>query len=635
MKKAFVPTLFVSIAAFCVLSGCATSGSRLYPDVPLDQSVTLIVQSSIYIRKFDGKYLGDWGAGGVFFQYTMIVPDGTHVLEWDRVNIPQQPVTAVFEAGRVYYFDDTGRITDRGPQKTKTARKKPEAPSARTAALVAETVQSIPEPAVLFEGDGGKGRRLAVLVPTAIRLTKDDDYLPTFIQGSLTGGFNRFSAITVIDRQNMDRIIAEQKLSESGNFSEADYIRIGNMTNTQLILAGTVTKTNAGYILDLGISDAETGVRKYSYPPKACTAADIESGEAAAAAVEDLLTQMGIRLTALGRTELHRTAKKETVNAEVAMSKGIVAQKSGTVVEALSYLYQANRSDPGLREAASRLTALSARVSSGNLREDFKNDIQRRDAWIKTLTEAEEYFSKMYPFRLVYDPSSAQQRNPNYQKKTMDIVFTVELQPTELTLTYLKVLQNVCEGLRAVGRSTLSAWSSGEDFDLNSWPKKQITRSAFLNTWNSRRPLFFRGELINEKGKKFRSRDGMVAYSVDIAPQDTGGSYIALNRDGAKGRTVLTFESIPVDDITDTLTVNIDFIGIQNVGWQTTFALEVYEQDVLTERFTTNMTPEEAGRSGFIEIITARLPQQYGYTTPDRWRIADLERLLKNRNAGL
>jgi hypothetical protein len=318
------------------------------------------------------------------------------------------------------------------------------------------------------------------------------------------------------------------------------------------------------------------------------------------------------------------------VNAEAAMSRGIVAQKSGTVVEALSYLYQANLADPGLQEAASRLTALSARVSSGNLREDFKNDIQRRDAWIKTLTEAEEYFSKMYPLRLVYDPSGVQQKNPNYQKKTVDLVFTVELQPTELTLNYLRVLQNLCEGLHAVGSGKLTAWSSGEDFKLNEWPTSQITNKAFLNTDNSRRPLFFRGELINEKGKKFRSLDGWVAYSVRIAPQQQGGSYIVLTGDGAKGRNVLEFESIPVDDITDTLTVNIDFIGVQNVGWKTTFALKVYEQEVFSERYTTNMTPEEAGKSGFMEIITARLPQQYGYSTQSRWQIADLERLLKN-----
>ncbi|GHT85435.1 hypothetical protein FACS1894137_09710 [Spirochaetia bacterium] len=201
-----------------------------------------------------------------------------------------------------------------------------------------------------YTGDGGKGIRLAVLAPTAARLTKDDDYFPVLVQGSLTGHLNKFSAITVIDRQNMDKIIAEQQLSESGNFSQTDYARIGKITNAQLILAGSITKASAGYILDLGVSDAETGVRKYSYPPKTCTAAQIESGEAAAAAVEDLLSQMGIPLTALGKTELHKTAKQETVNAGVAMSQGILAQKSGALVEALSYYYNAAALDPGLPE---------------------------------------------------------------------------------------------------------------------------------------------------------------------------------------------------------------------------------------------------------------------------------------------
>jgi hypothetical protein len=57
-------------------------------------------------------------------------------------------------------------------------------------------------------------------------------------------------------RQHREAVtnLEEQNLSLSGSFSEDDYIRIGNLTNTQYMLAGSITKAGNGYILDLGIS---------------------------------------------------------------------------------------------------------------------------------------------------------------------------------------------------------------------------------------------------------------------------------------------------------------------------------------------------------------------------------------------
>jgi TolB-like protein len=82
------------------------------------------------------------------------------------------------------------------------------------------------------------------------------------VQNWLTGGFNRFSAMTVIDRQNQEAVLGEQKLSASGAYSEADYIRIGNLTNTRYVVGGTLIRVSASqFSLQLAVTDAETGVR--------------------------------------------------------------------------------------------------------------------------------------------------------------------------------------------------------------------------------------------------------------------------------------------------------------------------------------------------------------------------------------
>ena len=69
----------------------------------------------------------------------------------------------------------------------------------------------------MFTGDGGATIRLAVLAPE----TRGDvpDYLPLYFQGLLNNSTDRFSAINLIDRQFLDRIITGQDLAAGGRFA--------------------------------------------------------------------------------------------------------------------------------------------------------------------------------------------------------------------------------------------------------------------------------------------------------------------------------------------------------------------------------------------------------------------------------
>ena len=158
-----------------------------------------------------------------------------------------------------------------------------------------------------FQGDGGRGIRVAVLLPGGQGLEPDEEWLLTLIQGSMTADFNKFSSMTVVDRQNLETILAEQNRSLSGSYSDDEYVRIGNLTNAQYVLAGSLKKTAGGqgaFLLELSITDAETGVRRASYAPKSCSLRDLQSLSVLKEAFEDLLSQMGVRLTEAGKQAL-------------------------------------------------------------------------------------------------------------------------------------------------------------------------------------------------------------------------------------------------------------------------------------------------------------------------------------------
>ncbi|MDR2582002.1 MAG: hypothetical protein LBC75_00800, partial [Fibromonadaceae bacterium] len=55
--------------------------------------------------------------------------------------------------------------------------------------------------------------KLAVLEPGGKGLSKDEQWMLPLIQSSIAADFNKYSSITIIDRQNLEAIMAEWKHS--------------------------------------------------------------------------------------------------------------------------------------------------------------------------------------------------------------------------------------------------------------------------------------------------------------------------------------------------------------------------------------------------------------------------------------
>jgi TolB-like protein len=189
-----------------------------------------------------------------------------------------------------------------------------------------------------YEGTGGSGMRIAVLQPSGGNIPAQEQWLLRLVQSTITGDFNKYTAMTVIDRQNLDTILGEQQASLSGNYSEADYISIGKLTNARYILAGTLTKTGGGYMLELSVSDTETGVRKASFSPKNCSLDELQSTSIVKQAEEELLGQMGVTLSAAGKQALRDSVSSVPQAASGADTSAAVTTEKGERLSFIDYL---------------------------------------------------------------------------------------------------------------------------------------------------------------------------------------------------------------------------------------------------------------------------------------------------------
>ncbi|GHV83026.1 hypothetical protein AGMMS50212_03660 [Spirochaetia bacterium] len=406
-----------------------------------------------------------------------------------------------------------------------------------------------------FSGDGGEGKSIAVLIPAAEGLGKDDAYLPAMVQGVFVGDFSKFSGFKVLDRQSLDKVLAE---GESGIYGDnADFAELGGITGTQYIMTGKLLKTKSGYSLQVQITDSKTATTNAAYTG-VCTAAELDNFTGIKKASQDLLTAMGVSLTDRGRQELSGI-NEQAVKSETSLAKGITAQKSGTEVQTLAYYYQAAAIDPSLTEAISRVSIMSANISSGNIGQNVRNDIAWRDGWIARLTETENFFRDYNkippPYDLVYS-TDVQTGATNYADRTAALSFGIELLPASLEWfdTMAKVVKTVYAGLTATGRT--------KEWGLQ-WPQKTVSQGTSPFTGQDK-TFTIVTELVNENGVSIGRQSIALAYGWRVDFSDNPA--IKITAKPVVSRTV-TFPAVKADLITDKLTIKI--VSVNGIAAET------------------------------------------------------------------
>jgi TolB-like protein len=469
-----------------------------------------------------------------------------------------------------------------------------------------------------FDGDGGKGITLAVLQPAATGLQREEQYLTSFVQGILTSDLNRVTAMTIIDRQNLDRVIAEQVAAAGVTKDTADK-KIGETTGADFVLTGELIRIRTGgYSLQLAVTELSTNERKASHTA-AASVAGIERSTAVKDAAADILSQMGINLTEEGKKLLYGMEEK-TVAAETALAKGLTAQRAAstpqTTIETMSYLYQAQALDPSLLETAGRLAAyqaavftapevtipeLAVPVYTGNIGADARNKIaayraqgeaiRKQQAYLldqkkvlmdqqKTLLakqreliallhETENFYEAHPPFEIIYDPALEQVGEVDFQKETVNLRFRIATTGT----ASLQVMRNIIDGLESMRQGFRSinegldkiqpqldtVNAAGREYAVSPVSAGIQARDKTMgDSWGFDKWEQGKGRTFAIQAALYNDRGKRIASaSVSLKNEIMGTSYTAPQN--AIG--FCTFQDVKVNDISDTLKITINRVN--------------------------------------------------------------------------
>lgn len=341
-----------------------------------------------------------------------------------------------------------------------------------------------------FTGDGGKGLTLAVLLPRGRAaggkdLPENEQWLLSFVQGNLTADFSRYSAMEIIDRQTISQVLEEQNLSLSQNSGDKNtIIKIGNITNAQFLLTGTLEKMNANdFSLQLSIVNAETAVIQASHVA-AVSIAELRSLKPIREASIDLLKRMGVELTAEGVEAIRSVALPEAQGA-IALAQGIAAGDENPV-EKLIYLTNAVAFDSRQLEAIELLASTETDMSRMGTGAALQNDAEQQKQFLAMLNQFEDHYKNHPPFELAFVPKTVQAGETDYARHEATVKFSVTLRESVEFDTMKKVLKIILDDLKKTGNK--------EKWGFKDWPGN-------AELFNEKQQYRITAELLDDNGK--------------------------------------------------------------------------------------------------------------------------------------
>jgi len=397
-----------------------------------------------------------------------------------------------------------------------------------------------------WTGDGGKGMSITIYNLKAIGLDDDNRrYLPRKIQAGFVQIFTDYSAITVTDWA--DFLEHRDALTDDAWDENSEAVRklTGAQKPTTYYLRGEITRIPPiNYDLHVAIMKADgTTVASYS---KKCTFLELDDFTGVRQASLELLPKIGVMLTTEARKKLSGAATQDyvnEVNGQIALAKGISADRRGNKVEALNYYIQAANYNPSLRDRSSKL---SANIFSGNMGSDILDDIQWRKQWVERLKETEEFFDNFnkiesMPYTLFYG-SDIKRGATNYQNETVPISIETYLYGSQVWAHSIElVLQKVYDGLNATGQK--NKWG------LSNWPRQGVTN---LNVFAERRNNFsVVFELVNSQQKVIGRQTLQAVGSWKINLSDRSSISFGTTKEN------VVFQNVSAMDITSILTVRV------------------------------------------------------------------------------
>nr|WP_318693032.1 CsgG/HfaB family protein [uncultured Treponema sp.] len=272
----------------------------------------------------------------------------------------------------------------------------------------------------------GAGLVIAVTAPEVRNGGKGESWMPQFFQDSITGNLAKYSKMTVLDRANEDLTKAEQELGETGFYTEENAVQLGQMTNAQYAVFGSITALSTSYELNFRAIDITTNEIKAAYNDRAGTK-EIEDGTSVRAIITELLDGLGIGLSEKEKAQLAKTDKK-SLNATKSLAKGAAAEKADNLIEALAFYAEAQENGATKKEASAGINSIlgtNGTVSGNaiaNLKAQLTWEKEQKEKWNKIFRDLDSYLLTK-GFICVYDFSSIK-NFPSYDGKRVSFEVT-------------------------------------------------------------------------------------------------------------------------------------------------------------------------------------------------------------------
>jgi hypothetical protein len=399
----------------------------------------------------------------------------------------------------------------------------------------------------LYTGDGGKGITIMVPAPVIQNHSAADAWIPQLFQDTITGDLVRYSAMTVIDRANVELVLAEDRVLASGNYSDDDYVRMGQLTSAHYIVAGKITKISGKYSVSFRINHTETNEIKAAFD-KTYPLKDIETGLAPKEAVRELLAGMGVQLTQAGEKSL-LTIQETKARASAELAKGMAAEKNGDLVEALAHFTGAVEADSNMREASAHIQNFAGAVPAESIRERAKFALAQKEKWNKIFADLLTYIREKLPV-FIYDFSVVED--------------TFDAQRKEVTITVSPGIKVVPDRtVLLVYKTILDNWSQIKSIKENKEWTDTVTGTNLSSLDGAYGfPFSFEIGLYDDYGDRIADLSGWEGNSPGLDRFRYSSSFQVLAQQkyyNDKDFSKIKFK-VPLDRITDTVTPKIEHI---------------------------------------------------------------------------
>jgi len=243
-------------------------------------------------------------------------------------------------------------------------------------------------------GNGGKGMSITIYAIQPVGLDLDAQIsLPARIQTEFVSVFSTYSAISVLDWENLDNILV--KLTDGVYDENAEVVKnIGRFTPTTHYLTGKIAKTELGYHLQINITRTADKMVAVSCTKTFELFAGLDPFRDIRLVSYELLQGMGVTLTEKGRMELtggivtkQQMVQADVINAVIAQQEAAMRSQSQSNAEAKAHVEELKEIQEAQRQARIRyVETLNANPKVAQLRNFIEMANQTKQSAVANYT---------------------------------------------------------------------------------------------------------------------------------------------------------------------------------------------------------------------------------------------------------